>query len=62
MSFTLIEQNPAIKKGPIAIKPYFNSNVQNMGLEKYGLSLYDGVHHEEQQHEQQSRHSQLSNP
>jgi hypothetical protein len=48
MSFTLIEQNPAIKKGPIAIKPYFNSNVQNMGLEKYGLSLYDGVHHEEQ--------------
>jgi hypothetical protein len=48
MSFTLIEQNPAIKKGPIAIRPYFNSTVANMGLEKYGLALYDGVYHEEQ--------------
>jgi hypothetical protein len=48
MSFTLIEQNPAVKKGPIAIRPYFNSTVANMGLEKYGLALYDGVYHEEQ--------------
>jgi len=48
MDFTLIEANPAIKKGPISIKPYFNSNVLNMGLEKYGLALYDGVFHEEQ--------------
>ena len=48
MSFTLIESNPAIKKGPITIKPYFNNNVLNMGLEKYGLALYDGVFHEEQ--------------
>lgn len=48
MSFTLIEQNPAIKKGPIAIRPYFNATVANMGLEKYGLALYDGVYHEEQ--------------
>lgn len=48
MSFTLVESNPAIKRGPIAVRPYFNNNVQNMGLEKYGLALYDGVHHEEQ--------------
>lgn len=48
MNFTLIEQNPAIKKGPIAIRPYFNGTVANMGLEKYGLALYDGVYHEEQ--------------
>lgn len=47
-TFTLIESNPALKRGPIMIKPYFNNNVQNMGLEKYGLSLYDGVFHEEQ--------------
>jgi hypothetical protein len=48
MSFTLIDSNPAIKKGPITIRPYFNNNVLNMGLEKYGLALYDGVFHEEQ--------------
>jgi hypothetical protein len=40
--------DPAIKRGPIAIKPYFNARVQNMGLEKYGQALYDGVFHEEQ--------------
>jgi hypothetical protein len=48
MSFTLIESDPAIKRGPIMIKPYFNNKVQNMGLEKYGLALYDGVFQEEQ--------------
>ncbi len=36
------------KAGPITIKAYFDPTVPNMGLEKYGLSLWDGVFHEEQ--------------
>ena len=48
MSFTIVEKYPQNKSGSIAIRPYFESNVSNMGLEKYGLSLFDGVFHEEQ--------------
>lgn len=48
MSFTIVEKYPQNKTGSIAIRPYFESNVSNMGLEKYGLSLFDGVFHEEQ--------------
>lgn len=48
MSFTIVEKYPQNKMGSIAIRPYFESNVSNMGLEKYGLSLFDGVFHEEQ--------------
>ena len=36
------------KKAPVAIKPYFDASVSNMGLEDYGLSLFDGVKHHEQ--------------
>jgi len=32
----------------IAIRPFFNANASNMGLEKYGLTLYEGVTHYEQ--------------
>jgi len=46
MSFTLV--NTSTSAGPIQIKPYFNQMVENMGLEQYGLSLFDGVFHEEQ--------------
>jgi len=48
MSFTIVEKYPQNKMGSIAIRPYFESSVSNMGLEKYGLSLFDGVFHEEQ--------------
>ena len=48
MSFTIVEKYPQNKTGSIAIRHYFESNVSNMGLEKYGLSLFDGVFHEEQ--------------
>ena len=48
MSFTLIENYPQNKKSSITIRPYFNSNVENMGLEKYGMTLFDGIFHEEQ--------------
>ena len=48
MSVTLVEKYQQNKKGTMSIKPYFNSNIENMGLENYGLSLFDGVFHEEQ--------------
>ena len=32
----------------ITIKPYVETNVYNMGLEKYNLALFEGVFHEEQ--------------
>ncbi|MHA2084020.1 MAG: hypothetical protein ACXABD_09720, partial [Candidatus Thorarchaeota archaeon] len=37
----------AKKTSSIAIRPYFNPGKENMGLEQYGLSLHDGVFHEE---------------
>jgi len=45
---TIVETNPAHKQGTISIRPYFDDSKENMGLEKYGLSLFDGVCHEEQ--------------
>jgi hypothetical protein len=47
-SVTIVEKYPQNKKSSIAIRPYFNSSVENMGLQKYGLSLFDGAFHEEQ--------------
>ena len=48
MSTLTMVETTAPKSGPITIKPFFNDNVSNMGLEKYGLSLFEGVFHEEQ--------------
>jgi hypothetical protein len=36
------------KSGSITIKPYFDPDQENQGLEKYGMVLFDGVFHEEQ--------------
>lgn len=47
MSFTLIEVNQTKSKA-IAVRPFFDNSVSNMGLEKYGLALFDGVSHYEQ--------------
>ena len=47
-AFTMVETRVSNKVSPIAIKPYFDSSVSNMGLEDYGLSLFDGVTHTEQ--------------
>jgi hypothetical protein len=44
---TMVEKYPQNKKSKIAIRPYFNSKVDNMGLQNYGLSLFDGAFHEE---------------
>jgi hypothetical protein len=44
----MIEKHSSNKRGPISVRSYFDANTSNMGLEKYGISLYDGVMHEEQ--------------
>jgi len=46
-SVTIVEKYPQNKKSSIAIRPYFDPIVDNMGLQKYGLSLFDGAFHEE---------------
>lgn len=38
----------ATKSGTISIRPYFDPKISNLGLEKYGAALFDGVFHEEQ--------------
>jgi len=43
-----IETTGPTRAGSISVKTYFDSSTSNMGLEKYGMSLYDGVYHEEQ--------------
>ena len=47
-SVTIVEGYPQNKKSAIAIRPYFESTKSNMGLEKYGLSLFDNTFYEEQ--------------
>ena len=47
--FTMVETSKSPNfKAKIAVRPFFDANMQNLGLEKYGLSLYDGVKHYEQ--------------
>jgi hypothetical protein len=46
-NLVMVEKYPQNKRSTIAIKPYFDSAVDNMGLQKYGLSLFDGAFHEE---------------
>jgi len=46
-NFTMV-QVASGTQSKVAVKPYFNARVDNMGLENYGLSLFDGVKHQEQ--------------
>ena len=46
--FTKVEVRTLNTPKKVSIKPYFDSSMENMGLENYGMSLYDGVYHEEQ--------------
>jgi hypothetical protein len=47
--FTMVEVGVgSIKKTSIAVRPYFDKQATNMGLEEYGMSLFDGVTHNEQ--------------
>ena len=45
--YTIVEKYQQGKNETIAIRPYFDHNRQNMGLENYGMSLHEGVWHEE---------------
>jgi len=45
---TIVEKYQQGKDQTIAIRPFFDSSKKNMGLENYGMALYDGVYHEEQ--------------
>jgi hypothetical protein len=47
-NFTLIEKYQQGKKQNIAIKVYFDQARENMGLENYAMSLFEGVVHEEE--------------
>ena len=48
-NFTMVETNKVNnKKTSIAVRPFFDNAATNMGLENYGMSLYDGVKHHEQ--------------
>ena len=44
---TIIEKYQKDKSRTIAIKPYFDATKDNMGLEKYNMTLFDGVWHHE---------------
>jgi len=45
--FTMVE-TASNRKTSIAVRPYFDQQATNMGLEDYGMSLFDGVTHNEQ--------------
>lgn len=47
-NITFTELPTVSEQGKIAIKPFFDPNMENLGLQNYGLSLFDGVYHEEQ--------------
>ena len=38
MSITLVSTPYDVKSGAISVKPYFDPEISNLGLEKYGLS------------------------
>jgi hypothetical protein len=45
---TVIEQGMSLKKNSsISVRPYMEYNSTNMGLEHYGMALFEGVVHEE---------------
>jgi hypothetical protein len=47
MQTSFIEKYPQNKRSKVSIKPFFEADKANMGLEKYGLSLFDGTAQEE---------------
>jgi hypothetical protein len=46
-NYTIVEKYQQRKNQTVAVRPYFNPDKENMGLESYGMSLHDGVWHEE---------------
>ena len=48
-NFTMVETGKgSVRKTAIAVRPFFDSRTSNMGLEEYGMTLFDGVTHNEQ--------------
>jgi hypothetical protein len=45
--YTIVEKYQQNKNKTIAIRPFFNSTRENMGLQNYGMALHEGVFHEE---------------
>ena len=45
---TMIEKYQEGKNQSIAIRTFFDSDIENMGLENYNMSLFEGVVHEEE--------------
>tara|TARA_R100000322_G_scaffold94477_2_gene59268 strand:+ start:1829 stop:2959 length:1131 start_codon:yes stop_codon:yes gene_type:complete len=45
---TMIEKYQEGKNQSIAIRTFFDSDIENMGLENYSMSLFEGVVHEEE--------------
>jgi len=45
--YTIVEKYQQKKNRSVAVRPFFNASKTNMGLENYGMSLHDGVYHEE---------------
>lgn len=48
MSYTQVLIPVENKSGNISVRPYFDPNIPNLGLEKYGMALHEGVFHDEQ--------------
>jgi len=46
-NITILEKTDAVKDGSICIRAYFNPELDNMGLEKYNMSLHEGAYHSE---------------
>ena len=44
---TIVEKYQDKKSGSVAIRQYFEETKENMGLEKYNMTLFDGVFHHE---------------
>ena len=48
-NFTMVETGKgSMRKTAITVRPFFDSRTSNMGLEDYGMTLFDGVTHTEQ--------------
>lgn len=47
-NMTLVEKDRALKRtSTVSIKPYVNTSISNMGLEKFEMAVFEGVVHEE---------------
>ena len=48
LDLTIVEKYQQTKDQTIAVRPFFNPAFENMGLEKYNMTVHDGVYHMEE--------------